>query len=82
MLPVTGSEVMQRMLLAKEIGCMLAVAKSKGSIVDVGHHAGVLLASYPRANFSLGRIIDEIVVAAAAAGVPIEIGGTASLSIR
>ena len=39
-------------------------------------HAGALLAAYPDANFSLGRIIDEFVVAACAANVPIEMGRT------
>ena len=62
-----------RALLLEEVLRIVEDAKRSSSVVRAGYHAGQLLAAYPKAGFSLGRIIDEIVAAAAAARVPVEI---------
>ena len=66
-------EAIWRQLLKKEIERIVANERAKGGILHTGYHAGQLAATYPAANLSVGRIIDEIVAAAALADLPIEI---------
>ena len=66
-------EIIYRTLLAEEIDRIVAEAQSRGATLRTSYHAASLFAAYPGANFSVGRIIDEIVVAASAAKVPVEI---------
>ena len=66
-------EAIWRQLLKKEIERIVANERAKGGILHTGYHAGQLAAAYPAANLSVGRIIDEIVAAAALADLPIEI---------
>lgn len=58
--------------LREEIARIVLEAKASGEVIRAGYHAGMLVASHP-ASFSLGRIIDELVMEATRHGVPIEI---------
>ena len=64
-------------LLLEEIVRIIAEAERANEVVRAGYHAGQLLSRYPGASLSLGRIIDEVVVAATAAKVPVEIDRSA-----
>ena len=66
------TEAAARRLLRFEIGRVITEAQSAGSIVRAGHTASQLLRSYPTAGFSLGHILDEVIAAAAAAGIPVD----------
>ena len=74
-----GSESMQdtqavaRRLLLEAIPQIVASAQADGGMLRIAEHAAMLFAAYPAANLSMGRIVDELVAAAAAAGVPVEI---------
>jgi hypothetical protein len=57
--------------LLKEIERIVDSAKSSGRILRAGRYAGLLSDRYP--EFSIGRIVDELVAAAAVAKVPVEI---------
>ena len=57
----------------EDIARVVAGTKITGSLLRISKHAARLFAAYPGANFSLGRIIDELVAAAAAAKVAVEI---------
>jgi hypothetical protein len=70
---VPGGEIIYRTLLAEEIERIVAETQSSGATLRTSFHAASLFAAYPGANFSVGRIIDELVVAASAAKVPVEI---------
>ena len=62
-----------RQLVFEEIARIVALAKARGEIlVRAGYHAGMLAAAYPGATFSVGLIIDEIILAAAKAGLAVE----------
>ena len=67
------TQAITRRLLLEEIPRIVADAKAEGMTLRTAHHAGILFATYPGANLSIGRIIDELVAAAAVAGVPVEI---------
>ena len=68
----TEAIVLQPIL--QDIERIIDEARIRSSIVRAGYHAGELLRAYPMSGLSLGRIVDEIVLAAASAGVPVEIG--------
>ena len=61
----------RRRLLLEEVGRIVADAKTAGSTIRAGYHAGMLAAAYPEV-FSIGRIVDELVLAATKEGVAIE----------
>ena len=65
-------ELEQRALLIKEIAALVADAKRDGRLISTDVHAARLLAAYPDANFSVGRIVDEIILAASALGIAVE----------
>jgi len=69
----SGTEATQRALLLKKIACIVSDAERNGSVLATGRHAAMLFADYPGANLSVGRIIDEIVIAAASKMVTVEI---------
>jgi hypothetical protein len=73
---VSGAKAVAQALLRNEIGRIITEAQQAHEIVRAGFHAGRLLRTYSHAGFSLGRIIDEIVLAASAAKVPCEIDRT------
>lgn len=62
--------------LRAEIDRIVSDAKMSGDTLRTGLHAGRLALMYSESNYSIGRIIEEIVVAAAEAGVPVEVGRT------
>ena len=64
----------QRAGIREEIACIVASARRNGRTLRTARHAASLFAAFPGANFSIGRIIDEIVLEAAAHGVALEIG--------
>ena len=68
-----GDKVSSRRLLLREIERIVADARAKGSILRTADHAARLFATYGSANFSIGKIVDELVAAAAVAKVPVEI---------
>ena len=68
-----GLEATQRALLLREIACLVGEAERNGGKIATGTHAAMLFATYPGANFSVGRIIDEIVLAASAKRLVVEI---------
>lgn len=70
---VDGSEAAQRALLLKEIACIVRDAERNGGVLATGMHAARFFASFPGAHLSIGRIIDEIVLAAATKKVAVEI---------
>jgi hypothetical protein len=61
----------QRLLLA-EIARIVESTRQHGGTLRAGYHAGLLADAYPHV-FSLGRIIDELVLAASKVKVPVEI---------
>ena len=67
------TETLARALLREEISRIVEKAKADGEIVRTGEHSLRLLEAYPNANFPLGRTIDELTVAAAAAGLAVEL---------
>jgi hypothetical protein len=70
-----SEENAQRVLLLHEITRIVDEAGRGRDVLLAGHHAAVLFASYPDAHFSIGRIIDELVLAAASEGVAVEMAG-------
>lgn len=56
----------------EDIARIVACIKRDGTILRTSQHATLLFASYPGANFSIGRIIDELVLAASEANVSVE----------
>jgi hypothetical protein len=64
--------IVQRLLL-EEIARIVQSARDNGDTLRAGYHAGLLADAYPHA-FSIGRIIDELILAATREGVSIEIG--------
>ena len=63
----------QRALLIREIARIVAKARVDGRLLRAAPHAVTLLSTYPDAHLSMDRILDEIVIAASAAKVPVEI---------
>jgi hypothetical protein len=61
--------IVQRLLLEE----IARSARDNGDTLRAGYHAGLLADAYPHA-FSIGRIIDELILAATREGVSIEIG--------
>jgi hypothetical protein len=66
-----SGEESERLCLIARIEAIVADAAVSGEMIRAGYHAGMMAADFPQ--FSLGRIIDEIVAAAAVAKVPVEI---------
>ena len=61
-----------RQLLLADIKIIIEGASaSGGTLLRTGCHAQTLARNHP--EFSLGRIIDELTIAAASAGLPVEI---------
>jgi hypothetical protein len=68
------NQAISRRLLREEIRRIVADARANGtSILHTSDHAARLAAIYPTAGYSVGHIIDEIVMAAATAGLAVEI---------
>ena len=63
----------QRQLILDEIRTIVADAVAAGDILRVGPHARRLSATYPASGWSEGHIADELILAASAARVPLEI---------
>ena len=63
--------IVQRLLL-EEIARIVKSARDNGVTLRTGYHAGLLADAYPHV-FSIGRIIDELVLAASREGIPLEI---------
>jgi hypothetical protein len=55
-----------------EVGCH--GDQRRGDTLQTSFHTAALFATYPEANWSVGHIIDELVMAASADKVPVEIG--------
>ena len=62
-----------RQLLSEEIASIVAQAAATGGILRAGDHAEHLRRAYPATEYSLGHIIDELILAATKSGVPVEI---------
>jgi hypothetical protein len=61
-----------RRLLKEEVERIVEEARRKSVIVRAGYHAGMLAMTVLGVHFSVGRLVDEIVLAAAKKGVPVE----------
>jgi hypothetical protein len=61
-----------RQLLLEEIASIVADAAATGAVLRAGDHAEHLRRAYPAAEYSLGHIMDELIMAAAKSGVPVE----------
>ena len=59
-------------VLREAIYRIVAEVQARGGTLRAGYHAGMLGAEHP--EFSVGRILDELVTEAAHQGVPVEIG--------
>ncbi len=59
--------------LLEAIARIVVDTRNRGGTLRIGYHAGMLFAAYPD-TFSVGRIIDELVLAATREKVPSEIG--------
>lgn len=59
-------------LLIAEIERIVADAARSGEIVRAGEHAAALLGAHPDCAMSGTELVDEIIAAAAGAGVPVE----------
>jgi len=70
---MSDTESDQRARLLSEIRRIVGDAQADGGIVFTAYHAASLFAAYPGAHFSVGRIVDEIALAATASGVAVEI---------
>jgi hypothetical protein len=68
-----GERSILRRLVLDEIASIVADAKKAGRILRAGYHAGMLAARYGDC-FSVGRMIDELVLEASRQHVPVEIG--------
>ena len=66
------TQTLQRTLLRREIARIVEEAQRRGAILRTGQHAAKLFAAYAGANWSLGHIIDELIVMAA--GVRVVVG--------
>lgn len=62
-----------RKLLCEEIARIVSDAALAGETLSTGGHAARLFAAYPGANWSVGHIVDELVLEATRRGVPMEI---------
>ena len=62
-----------RELILDEIRLVVAEAIGSGDILWIGPHARRLLETHPGSGWSEGHIADELILAAANAGVPVEI---------
>ncbi len=60
-------------LLLEEVVRIVVGARDRGETLRTGYHAGSLFAAYPN-TFSLGRIVDELLLAATREKVAVEIG--------
>jgi hypothetical protein len=67
------SETIMRTLLAEAVARVVADAAAEDEILRVGPLACRLFATYPGANRSIGHITDLLILAAANAGVVVEI---------
>ena len=65
-----------RLLLLEEVKSVVMKAAAAGHTLRIGPHAKRLFESGQAAGFSQGRIADELIIAAAQAGVPVEIDRT------
>jgi hypothetical protein len=59
--------------ILQEIQEIVAEAAAAGETLRVGAHAKRLKEAYPSAGFSVGRITDELILAATKASVAVEI---------
>ena len=67
----TDTEGLSRQQVLREIARIVDAASVSGTVIATGSHAADLLAAYPDAHWSIGHLVDEIVVAAATANVPV-----------
>jgi hypothetical protein len=67
------TQQLQRDLLIEEIRRIVADAGAAGETLHTDDHATKLFDAYPAAGFSIGRIVDELTLAAGRARVPVEI---------
>lgn len=74
----TGERDIRRALVLEEITRIVGDAKTEGRVLRAGYHAGLLAHRYPDC-FSIGRFIDELIMAASKQGVPVEIGRQSDL---
>jgi hypothetical protein len=70
-----GQQELERSLMLKQIGRIVADAKANNNIVNANQHAARLFAAFPHANLPITRIVEEIVHAAEQAQVALEFGG-------
>jgi hypothetical protein len=66
-------EAEARERLADEIAKVVEDARSSRLTLRTGPHAARLFAAHPNANRSVGHIVDQLIAAAVAAGVAVEI---------
>jgi hypothetical protein len=67
------SQARSRTLLLEEVVQLVANARLAGIILKTGFHAARLFTTYPEAHFSMGRIMNEIVLDVTKRGVPVQI---------
>jgi hypothetical protein len=66
-------EELQRAEARAEIARIVAAAASEGRALVTGPHVAKLQAAYPDTGWSTRRLIDELVLTAITAGLPIQI---------
>jgi len=64
----------QRAMLMRAIDHIVADAHNDGAILRLPRYVALLSAYYPRAGISDGRIADQLIAAARAMGVAVEVG--------
>ena len=61
-------------LIAEEIRRMVAEAVSRGGMISTADCVKRVLIAYPKLGLSRGQIADEVMMAAGAAGIAVEMG--------
>jgi hypothetical protein len=70
-----GMESASRLLLIEEVERIISQAAAGGGILHIGRHAKQLGDAHKATGLSHKGIADELIGAAARAGIPIEISG-------
>ena len=67
------SDDVHNYLLDDDIRCVVADAAASGEMLRLSPHARRLKQTYPGSDYSERRIVDELIIAASAAKVAVEI---------
>ncbi len=75
---INGRDAIVQRLLMEEIARIIESARENGETLRTGYHAGMIASAYPHV-FSIGRIVDELILAATREGIPVEMARPAGV---